>query len=78
MTVFRVCRCELFQKTGSFKARGAANAVLSLGDEEAAKGVITESSGNHGQAVARAARIRGIKAHVVMVCPQRRSISCQC
>lgn len=43
-------KCELLQKTGSFKARGACNAVLSLADLEAASGVVTHSSGNHAQA----------------------------
>jgi threonine dehydratase len=59
-------KCENFQKVGAFKARGACNAVFSLSDEEAARGVITHSSGNHAQALAYAAGIRGIAAHVVM------------
>lgn len=59
-------KCENFQKVGAFKARGAMNAVLSLTREERAKGVATHSSGNHAQALARAARIMGIKAYVVM------------
>lgn len=59
-------KCENFQKTGSFKARGAANAVFSLGDDQAARGVATHSSGNHGQALARAARCRGMPATIVM------------
>jgi threonine dehydratase len=59
-------KCENFQKVGAFKARGAMNAVLSLSREERAKGVATHSSGNHAQAVARAARIMGIKAYIVM------------
>ena len=59
-------KCELWQKTGSFKFRGAANAVRSLSDAEAARGVVTHSSGNHAQALARAARLRGIPAHIVM------------
>lgn len=59
-------KCENFQKIGAFKARGAANAVFSLTDEEAAKGVATHSSGNHAAALARAARLRGIPAHIVM------------
>lgn len=57
---------EHLQKVGAFKARGAANTVLSLSDEEAAAGVATHSSGNHGAAVARAAQLRGINAHVVV------------
>ncbi|KAI7868202.1 tryptophan synthase beta subunit-like PLP-dependent enzyme [Mucor mucedo] len=59
-------KCELFQKTGSFKYRGASNAVELLTDEEASKGVVTHSSGNHAQAIALAAKNRGIKAYVVM------------
>jgi threonine dehydratase len=59
-------KCENFQKVGAFKARGAANAVFSLTDAEAARGVATHSSGNHGQALAWAARERGIPAHIVM------------
>jgi threonine dehydratase len=59
-------KCENFQVTGSFKMRGATNAVFSLTDEEAAKGVVTPSSGNHGAALARAARSRGTKAWVIM------------
>jgi threonine dehydratase len=59
-------KCENFQKTGSFKARGAMNAVLSLPDPEAARGVATHSSGNHGAALAWAAGERGIPATVVM------------
>src|ERR1700704_2316383 len=59
-------KCENFQKVGAFKARGAMNAVLSLSREERARGVATHSSGNHAQALARAAKIMGIKAYVVM------------
>ncbi|RYG56536.1 pyridoxal-phosphate dependent enzyme [archaeon] len=59
-------KCECFQKSGSFKARGACNAVLSLSPEEAARGVCTHSSGNHAQALAVAAAMRGIDAHIVM------------
>lgn len=59
-------KCENFQKTGSFKARGATVAVQSLDDAAAAKGVATHSSGNHGQALAWAAAQRGIEAHIVM------------
>ena len=59
-------KCELFQKTGSFKFRGATNAVRMLEDHAAAKGVVTHSSGNHAQALALAARARGIPAFVVM------------
>jgi threonine dehydratase len=59
-------KCENLQKVGAFKARGATNAVLSLTDEQASRGVITHSSGNHGQAVAYACGIRGIRALVVV------------
>src|SRR6188472_2534092 len=59
-------KCENFQKIGAFKARGATNAVFSLDDETARRGVATHSSGNHGAAVARAAKLRGIPAHIVM------------
>ena len=59
-------KCENFQKVGAFKFRGAANAVFSLSDAEAARGVATHSSGNHAQALALAARLRGIPAHIVM------------
>lgn len=59
-------KCENFQKVGAFKARGACNAVFSLSDEEAARGVYTHSSGNHGAALAYAAQRRGIPAYVVM------------
>jgi threonine dehydratase len=59
-------KCENLQRAGAFKARGAMNAVLSLSDEEAARGVVTHSSGNHAQALALAARHRGIPCTVVM------------
>jgi threonine dehydratase len=59
-------KCENLQKTGSFKFRGATNAVFSLTDEEAKRGVVTVSSGNHGAAISLAARRRGIPAWVVM------------
>src|SRR5437899_12743676 len=59
-------KCENFQKVGAFKARGATNAVFSLDDETAQRGVATHSSGNHGAAVARAAKLRGSPAHIVM------------
>ena len=59
-------KCENFQKVGAFKARGASNAVFSLDDATAKRGVITHSSGNHGAALAWAARLRGIKATVVV------------
>lgn len=61
-----VFKCENFQKVGAFKARGAANAVFSLPAEQAARGVVTHSSGNHGAALAYAAARRGIPAWVVM------------
>jgi len=59
-------KCENLQKTGSFKIRGATNAVFSLAPEEAARGVVTHSSGNHAAAVALAARLKGIRAWIVM------------
>ncbi len=59
-------KCENFQETGAFKSRGACNAVFSLTDAEAATGVVTHSSGNHAAALARAAQLRGITAHIVM------------
>ena len=64
--------CELYfkaenlQHIGAFKARGALNAVLQLSEEQASRGVVTHSSGNHAAALARAAKIRGIPAHIVM------------
>jgi len=59
-------KCENFQKVGAFKFRGACNAVFSLSDEEATHGVSTHSSGNHAQALALAAKLRGISAYIVM------------
>ena len=59
-------KCENLQKVGAFKFRGACNAVFSLSDEEAAKGVCTHSSGNHAAALALSARMRGIPAYIVM------------
>jgi len=59
-------KCENFQKVGAFKIRGATNAVFILRNQEAMKGVATHSSGNHAAALALAARLRGIKAYVVM------------
>ncbi|HEY7491286.1 MAG TPA: pyridoxal-phosphate dependent enzyme [Candidatus Tectomicrobia bacterium] len=60
------CKCENFQKVGAFKFRGACNAVLALSDAAAQRGVATHSSGNHAAALALAARLRGITAHIVM------------
>lgn len=59
-------KCENLQKAGAFKSRGACNAVFSLTDVEAHRGVATHSSGNHAAALARAAALRGIAAHIVM------------
>jgi threonine dehydratase len=59
-------KCENMQKVGAFKFRGACNAVYSLSGEEARSGVCTHSSGNHAQALALAARLRGIPAYIVM------------
>jgi threonine dehydratase len=59
-------KCENLQAIGAFKARGACNAVFSLSEADAARGVATHSSGNHGSAVAYAARLRGVPAYIVM------------
>jgi len=59
-------KCENFQKIGAFKARGATNAVFALDNATAKRGVATHSSGNHGTALARAAKLRKIPAHIVM------------
>ncbi len=59
-------KCENLQRVGAFKFRGACNAVYSLDDATAARGVATHSSGNHAQALALAARLRGIAACIVM------------
>jgi threonine dehydratase/serine racemase len=59
-------KCEQFQKSGSFKFRGALNAVRQLSPEAAPRGVVTHSSGNHAGALALAAKLQGIPAHVVM------------
>ncbi len=59
-------KCENLQKVGAFKFRGASNAVFSLSDKEAARGVCTHSSGNHAQALALAARLGGIPSYIVM------------
>jgi len=59
-------KCENLQKAGAFKTRGAVNAVFGLTEEEARPGVVTHSSGNHAAALARAATLRGIPAHIVM------------
>lgn len=59
-------KCENFQKIGAFKARGAMNAALSLSPEMLRKGLATHSSGNHAQALARAAKILGVKSYIVM------------
>ena len=59
-------KCENFQKVGAFKFRGACNAIFSLSDDEASRGVVTHSSGNHAAALALAARKRGITARIVM------------
>ncbi|WP_430392150.1 pyridoxal-phosphate dependent enzyme [Dyella sp. 20L07] len=61
-----VFKCENLQRGGAFKFRGACNAVWSMDDEQAARGVVTHSSGNHGNALALAAATRGIPAHVIV------------
>ena len=59
-------KCENLQRVGAFKFRGACNAVFALSDAQAARGVVTQSSGNHGAAIALACRLRGIAASVVV------------
>jgi threonine dehydratase len=59
-------KCENLQRAGAFKFRGACNAVFSLSEHQASRGVLTQSSGNHGAAVALACRLRGIRATVVV------------
>ena len=59
-------KCENLQRVGAFKFRGACNAVMCLSEEEAVRGVATHSSGNHAQALALAAHLRGVAAHIVM------------
>lgn len=59
-------KCENFQKMGAFKMRGAANAILSLSDEERERGVVTHSSGNFAQAVSLASKKLGVNAYIVM------------
>ncbi len=59
-------KCENLQAAGAFKSRGACNAVFALTDAEAARGVVTHSSGNHGAAVARAAQRRGVPGTIIM------------
>jgi len=59
-------KCEIFQKVGAFKFRGACNAVMNLDEESAKKAVVTHSSGNHAQALALASQVRGIKAYIVI------------
>ncbi|MCR4281974.1 MAG: threonine/serine dehydratase [Bauldia sp.] len=59
-------KCETLQRTGSFKFRGAYNAIAAMPREEREKGVVAVSSGNHAQGVAEAARLFGIRATIVM------------
>ena len=59
-------KCENFQKAGSFKIRGATNAVMLLSDEDLNRGIVTASSGNHGAALAMAVAFRGANVQVVM------------
>ncbi|GAY39089.1 hypothetical protein CUMW_041690 [Citrus unshiu] len=59
-------KCECFQKGGAFKFRGASNAVLLLDEDQAIKGVVTHSSGNHAAALSLAAKLRGIPAYIVI------------
>ena len=60
------CKAESLQRTGSFKFRGATNSIAALSNDERAEGIITYSSGNHGQAISRAAGLHGCKATVIM------------
>ena len=60
------CKCENLQRTGAFKFRGASNAIARLAEKEIMGDVATHSSGNHGAALALAARLAGRTAHVVM------------
>src|SRR5438552_548299 len=66
-------KCENFQKTGSFKPRGALNIVLSLSAEQHSRGLVTVSAGNHAQAVAWAAKVVAIPCTVVMPADAPRS-----
>jgi threonine dehydratase len=59
-------KCENLQRGGAFKFRGACNAVFALDEATARRGIVAQSSGNHGTAVAIAARLRGVPAHVVV------------
>jgi threonine dehydratase len=59
-------KCENLQRIGAFKLRGGLNAILQIPDADALRGVVAHSSGNHAQAVAKAARVRGIPAYIVM------------
>lgn len=59
-------KAEMFQRTGSFKVRGALNAAIQLSDEQKARGIITFSAGNHGQGIAYAARMVGCRALIFM------------
>src|SRR5205814_8092857 len=59
-------KCENLQRAGSFKIRGALNALLQLGEEGRRRGVVAFSSGNHAQGVALAARLLGVRATIVM------------
>ena len=65
-----------FPCSGAFKFRGAMNSVLSLSDEEAARGVVTHSSGNHAGALACAAKLRGIPAYIIMPTDAPKACSC--
>ena len=59
-------KCETFQKGGAFKFRGAINSILSLTDEDAKRGVVTHSSGNHAGALALAAKVKGVPSYIVV------------
>ncbi|KAG9443684.1 hypothetical protein H6P81_015024 [Aristolochia fimbriata] len=59
-------KCECFQKGGAFKFRGACNAILSLPEDQASRGVVTHSSGNHAAAVSLAAKLRGVPTYIII------------
>lgn len=59
-------KCECFQKGGAFKFRGACNAIFSLDDDQASKGVVTHNSGNHAAALSLAAKLWGIPAYIII------------
>ena len=69
------CKAESLQRTGSFKFRGATSAISALSEDERRSGIVTFSSGNHGQAISRAAALHGCEATVVMPTDAPASVS---